>query len=299
MDDIKLSVEKAEILTRALPYIRDFRGKIMVVKFGRSVLKNPDIVKKVIDDVVLLKLIGVKVIIVHSGSDEINRWLKNIGKEIEFVDDNRVTDSETMEIIEMVLGKINKDIVQSLSKRGTNAVGICGKDSGTIIVHKKEIKDADIGFFGEITSINTELICDLLDRDFTPVIATIGVSDEYEAYNLKADEVACEVAKALKAEKVIFLSQEEGIKMSDMASFMSIKEAKEAAKSVNSAFALKLGYAIDAVENGVHRAHILEGSVEHCILLELFTIYGVGTAITSDNDELYPHERRIRGGKNA
>lgn len=299
--EIKGVVNKAQILTEALPYIRDFKNKKIVIKFGSNVLKNPEALASVVDDVVLLKLIGMQPVIVHSGSNEINRWLKNIGKDIEFIEDNRVTDAETMEIIEMVLGKINKDLVQLFAKKGAKAVGICGKDSGTILVSPKEIEGADIGYFGEIDHINTELIDDLIDRDFIPVIASIGVSSDFDSYNLKADDVAAAVAKAIQAEKLLFLSQERGIYEDDAhkapQTMITVNEAKEIIEKglVETEMAIKLSYAIDAVENGVHRAHIIDGSLKHSVLLELFTVYGVGTAIAANDYKLYNHEKEIRG----
>ncbi|MBQ7264900.1 MAG: acetylglutamate kinase [Firmicutes bacterium] len=292
--DIEKVVEKAAVLTEALPYIRDFHDKIVVVKLGRSVLKDKDLVDSVLDDIVLLKLIGAKPVIVHSGSDEINRWLKNIGKEIEFVDGKRVTDEQTMEIVEMVLGKINKDIVQELSKRQTKAVGICGKDSDTIIARAKTLEGTDLGFFGEVVSINTELVSEMIERGFTPVIASIGVSKDYKAYNITADDVATEVAKALKAEKVVLLSTEEGIDTS-LNAMLPVTEAKYLLNNVNEQMSLKLRSAIDAVENGVKRAHIVFGGIKHGLLLELFTVYGVGTAVVGDDITLYNHESEYRG----
>jgi acetylglutamate kinase len=299
--DIKSVVDKAQLLTEALPYIRDFKSKRIVIKFGSNVFRDRSVLKSVIDDVVLLKLVGMEPIIVHSGSDDINKWLKNIGKDIEFVEDNRVTDSETMEIIEMVLGKLNKDVVQLFAKAGAKAVGICGKDSGTILVTPKKIEGTDIGYFGEIESVNTELIDELIEHDFIPVIASIGVNKDFDSYNLKADDVASAVAKAVVAEKIIFLAQAVGICDDNKdtkapQAMITVTEAQRLIDegSVEHELAIKLGYAIDAVKNGVHRTHIVDGSVKHSVLLELFTVYGVGTAIVSDEYMLYQHEKEYR-----
>lgn len=296
--EIEVGVEKAKLLTEALPYIRDFHNKKIVVKFGSSVLRDKATLESVVEDIILLKLIGMEPIVVHSGSDEINRWLKNIGKDIQYVEDFRVTDEETMEIIEMVLGKINKDLVQTFAKKGAKAVGICGKDGETIKVEPKVIESADIGYFGSIKNVNTDLIEDLISQDYIPVIASIGVSDDFTSYNLKADDVACAVAITIKAEKLLFLSQDDGIKNNreNLHSMIKISDAKELINSgkLNSEVAIKLHCAVHAVENGVHRAHILDGSVKHSVLLELFTVYGVGTAIVSDNRELYNHEKEYR-----
>ncbi len=296
MSDLEKVVEKAQLLTEALPYIRDFHNKRIVIKYGSKVLGDKQVAESVMQDIVLLKLIGMEPIIVHSGSDEINKWLKAIGKDIEYIGGNRVTDEETMEIVEMVLGKINKDIVQMIEKNGCKAVGICGKDSGTIKVSKKTVEGEDIGYFGEIEKINTELILDLIERDFIPVISSIGISDEYESYNLKADDVAGAVAKAVGAEKLLFLARNDDVLNSLPQSMITVDEARNLIKNKPMSIGNynKIKCAADAVENGVHRAHIVDGSIEHSVLLEFFTIYGVGTAITDNSRSLYPHEREFR-----
>lgn len=299
MSEIDKIVDKAELLTEALPYIRDFHNKIIVIKYGSQVLKDKKVAESVMEDIVLLKLIGMKPVIVHSGSNEINKWLNAIGKDIEYYDNSRVTDEETIEVVEMVLGKINKDIVQMIEKQGAKAVGICGKDSGTIKVEKMHIKGKDMGYFGKIKSINTELIEDLLERDFIPVISSIGISDDFEGYNLKADDVAGAIAKALKAEKLLFLAREEGISQIDSEvpkAMITVDEAKQIIENATLDVATlnKLICAVNAVNNGVHRVHIVDGSVEHSVLIELFTIYGFGTAIVSNEKELYQHEKDFR-----
>lgn len=295
---LQLVVDKADILTQALPYIRDFHNKIVVIKYGSRVLKDKELAETVMKDVVLLKLIGMKPVIVHSGSDEINKWLSITGKNIEYKNDNRVTDNETMEIVEMVLGKINKDIVQMIEKNGCKAVGICGKDSGMIKVTKKLVEGEDIGYFGEIKEIDTSLILDLIERDFIPVISSIGINDEFESYNLKADDVAGAVAKAIKAEKILFLAREDGVVYPDSVpkSMITVEEANKIISrgKLDTATLNKLKCAVDALENGVHRVHIVDGSVEHSILLEFFTVFGIGTAIVNDKEELYPHEKAFR-----
>ncbi len=300
MSDLDKIVDKAEILTEALPYIRDFRNKKVVIKYGSQVLKDKKVAESVMEDIVLLKLIGMQPIIVHSGSNEINRWLKAIGKDIEYYDNSRVTDKETIEVVEMVLGKINKDLVQLIEKHGAKAVGICGKDSATIRVTKKHVKGVDMGYFGEVESINTELIDELLEKDFIPVISSIGISDDYESYNLKADDVAGAVAKALKAEKLLFLAREEGIydlRANEVPKAMiTVDEAKKIIEdaTLDVATLNKLICAVDAVNNGVHRVHIVDGSIEHSVLLEFFTVFGIGTAIVANDKELYNHEKDFR-----
>ncbi len=296
MSDLEKVVEKAQLLTEALPYIRDFHNKRIVIKYGSKVLGDKQVAESVMQDIVLLKLIGMEPVIVHSGSDEINKWLKAIGKDIEYIGGNRVTDEQTMEIVEMVLGKINKDIVQLIEKNGCKAVGICGKDSGTIKVSKKIVEGEDIGYFGEIEKINTELILDLMDRDFIPVISSIGISDDFESYNLKADDVAGAVAKAIGAEKLLFLARNDDVYNSLPQSMITVEEAEKLIenKSMSIGNYNKIKCAIDAVEHGVHRAHIVDGSVEHSVLLEFFTIHGVGTAIVGNDRTLYTHEKQYR-----
>lgn len=300
MSELDKIVDKAELLTEALPYIRDFHNKKVVIKYGSQVLKDKKVAESVMEDIVLLKLIGMQPVIVHSGSNEINKWLKAIGKDIEYYDNSRVTDKETIEIVEMVLGKINKDLVQMIEKHGAKAVGICGKDSGTIKVSKKQVRGKDIGYFGQVESINTELIDDLLERDFIPVISSIGISDDFESYNLKADDVAGAVAKALKAEKLLFLAREEGIyPLGDSEvpkSMITVDEAKDIIENaiLDVATLNKLICAVDAITHGVHRVHIVDGSVEHSVLLEFFTVFGIGTAIMANDKELYPHEEDFR-----
>ncbi len=296
MSDLEKVVAKAQLLTEALPYIRDFHNKKIVIKYGSKVLGDKQVAESVMQDIVLLKLIGMEPVIVHSGSDEINKWLKAIGKDIEYIGGNRVTDEETMEIVEMVLGKINKDIVQLIEKNGCKAVGICGKDSGTIRVTKKTVEGEDIGYFGEIEKINTELIQDLIDRDFIPVISSIGISEDYESYNLKADDVAGAIAKAIGAEKLLFLARNDDVYNSLPQSMITVEEAGRliANKSMSIGNYNKIKCAIDAVEHGVHRAHIVDGSIEHSVLLEFFTIHGVGTAIVGNDKTLYPHEKQYR-----
>lgn len=300
MSELDRVVDKAEILTEALPYIRDFRNKKVVIKYGSQVLKDKKVAESVMEDIVLLKLIGMRPIIVHSGSNEINKWLKAIGKDIEYYDNSRVTDEETIEIVEMVLGKINKDLVQMIEKHGAKAVGICGKDSGTIKVTKKLVEGRDIGYFGQIEKVNTELIDDLIERDFIPVISSIGISDDFESYNLKADDVAGAVAKAVKAEKLLFLAREDGIHpLGDSEvpkAMISVDEAKNIIENsaLDVATLNKLICAVDAITHGVHRAHIVDGSIEHSVLLEFFTVFGIGTAIVSNDKKLYPHETDFR-----
>ena len=195
-------ISKAQTLIEALPYIKKFQGKTIVVKYGGSAMLDENLKYNVIEDVALLKLVGLKPVIVHGGGKEISKWVEKVGKEPEFINGLRVTDSETMEIAEMVLSKVNKSLVSMMQKVGLKAVGISGKDGGLFTVKKRLPGGKDIGYVGEITKVDTEVIDALVDQDFIPVIAPIGVSEEYEDYNINADDAACAVATALKAEKL-------------------------------------------------------------------------------------------------
>ena len=287
-------LSKAEVLIEALPYIQRFNRKIIVVKYGGSAMSSEELQKNVIKDVTLLKLVGFKPIIVHGGGKEISKWVEKIGKEPEFINGLRVTDGETMEIAEMVLSKVNKSLVSMMQKVGLKAVGISGKDGGLFTVKKRLPGGKDIGYVGEITKVDTEVIDALVDQDFIPVIAPIGVSEEYEDYNINADDAACAVATALKAEKLVFLTDIEGVFIdptdkSTLISEMDIHEAKDIIEKgvVGGGMLPKLNNCIDAIEHGVSRVHILDGRIPHCLLLEIFTNKGVGTAILSEGAEKF------------
>ncbi|MCR5153814.1 MAG: acetylglutamate kinase, partial [Lachnospiraceae bacterium] len=199
-------LDKANVLIEALPYIQKFNDKIVVVKYGGSAMLDPDLQLSVIKDVALLKLVGMKPIIVHGGGKEISKWVGLLGKEPQFVEGLRVTDADTMEVAEMVLNKVNKNLVQMLQKLGVKAVGICGKDGATLHVTKKLVNGRDIGFVGNIDSVDTSLLNTLIKKDFVPVIAPIGMDDEFNSYNINADDAACAVAVAEGAEKLAFLT---------------------------------------------------------------------------------------------
>lgn len=282
-------IVKAQTLIEALPYIQKFNGKKIVVKYGGSAMLDENLKYNVIKDVALLKLVGLKPIIVHGGGKEISKWVEMIGKEPEFINGLRVTDEETMEIAEMVLSKVNKGLVQLMQKLGVNAVGISGKDAGFMTVKKKLPGGKDIGFVGEVTSVNGAILDTLLENDFIPVIAPIGSSDDFETYNINADDAACAVAKAINAEKLAFLTDIEGVFMdpndkSTLISEMDINDAKSFIEKgiVGGGMLPKLANCIEAIENGVSRVHILDGRVEHCLLLEFFTEKGIGTAILKE-----------------
>ena len=289
--DMKQVMQKAEVLIEALPYIQSFNRKIIVVKYGGSAMSNEELQKSVIQDVTLLKLVGFKPIIVHGGGKEISRWVGKVGKEAEFVNGLRVTDEETMEIAEMVLGKVNKKLVSMVQELGVKAVGISGKDGGLLKVTKKYSNGQDIGYVGEVTSVTPDLLFDLLEKDFLPIIAPIGFDDNFDTDNINADDAACAIAKAVHAEKLAFLTDIEGVYKDpdDKSTFQSRLSVTAADELINHGFIgggmlPKLNNCTSAVRDGVNRVHILDGRIPHCLLLEIFTKEGIGTAIVPDDD---------------
>ena len=286
------ALEKAGVLIEALPYIQKFNRKIVVVKYGGSAMSNEELQKNVIKDVVLLKLVGFKPIIVHGGGKEISKWVEKVGMEARFVNGLRVTDADTMEIAEMVLNKVNKRLVTMVEELGVQAIGVSGKDGDLLKVEKKYAGGEDIGFVGNITDVNPKILYDLLEKDFLPIIAPIGLDDEFQTYNINADDAACAIAKAVGAEKLAFLTDIEGLyrDFSDKSTFISRLTATEAQELINSGMIgggmlPKLGNCTDAIRNGVNRVHILDGRTPHSLLLEVFTNKGVGTAIVADHEE--------------
>ena len=287
-------LEKAEVLIEALPYIQRFNRKIIVVKYGGSAMADEELKKKVIKDVVLLKLVGFKPIIVHGGGKEISRWVKKIGMEPKFVNGLRVTDEPTMELAEMVLNKVNKSLVQMVQELGVKAVGISGKDGGLLQVEKKYSGGEDIGYVGEITEVNPKILYDLLEKDFLPIVCPIGYDDSFHSYNINADDAACAIAKVVKAEKLAFLTDVEGVYRdpsdpSSLISELTISHMKELFDSGNIGGGMlpKLKNCQDAIEQGVSRVHIMDGRIPHCLLLEIFTNKGIGTAILNNDGERY------------
>ncbi|MDR1700054.1 MAG: acetylglutamate kinase [Lachnoclostridium sp.] len=296
-EDIDIVVAKAQTLIEALPYIRDFNNKKVVVKYGGSAMLDEKLQRSVIKDVALLKLVGMKPIIVHGGGKEISKWVKLIGKEPEFVNGLRVTDSETMEIAEMVLNKVNKELVRLVERLGVKAVGISGKDGDMMKVAKKYSEGKDIGYVGDVKEVNSDLVETLLENDFIPIIAPIGMDDMYQTYNINADDAACAVAKAVKAEKLAFLTDIEGVctDVEDSSTLISVLTLKEAENLIHEGFIgggmlPKIQNCMEAVEEGVSRVHILDGRREHCLLLEFFTKKGIGTAIIRGENSYYEHE---------
>ena len=289
MDDI---LQKAQVLVEALPYIQRFNRKIIVVKYGGSAMSNEELQRSVIQDVTLLKLVGFKPIIVHGGGKAISRWVSKVGKEARFVNGLRVTDAETMEIAEMVLNKVNKSLVTMVQELGVKAVGISGKDGGLLKVKKRYSDGQDIGYVGEITKVDPKVLYDLLEKDFLPIVAPIGMDENFETYNINADDAACAIARAVNAEKLAFLTDIEGLykDINDKSSFISRLSASEADALISGGYIgggmlPKLNNCTSAIKNGVNKVHILDGRIPHCLLLEIFTNQGIGTAIFADDEE--------------
>ena len=291
------NLQKAKILVNALPYIKKYYGQTIVIKYGGSAMVDKTARKQFIKDVVLMKYIGINPVIVHGGGPEINEMLKKVGKESKFIAGNRVTDEETVEIVEMVLsGKVNKGIVVDINKYGGKAIGISGKDDNMILVRQKyieeksenseETKKIDIGFVGEIENINTEIIKVLEKSDYIPVISSIGTDKNGQTYNINADYVAGEIAGKLNADRMIFLTDVDGILLDYHDKQTLIDEIdvyhvnKLIEKGVISGGMLpKVNTCLKAIEKGVENVIILNGKLEHSLLLELFTEEGAGTLI--------------------
>ena len=295
-DDEKY-LEKAAVLVEALPYIQKFNRKVIVVKYGGSAMVDENLKKSVISDVTLLKLVGFKPIIVHGGGKEISKWVGKVGKEPEFINGLRVTDEETMEIAEMVLGRVNKSLVSMVESLGVKAIGISGKDGGLLKVKKKYSDGKDIGYVGEISEVDPQILFDMMEKDFLPIICPVGLDDEFNTYNINADDAACAVARAVGANKLAFLTDIEGLyrdfnDKSSLISEIKVSEAKEliAGGAIGGGMLPKLSNCIDAIEAGVSRVHIIDGRIPHSILMEIFSDRGVGTAILGDTEEKFYHE---------
>ena len=278
---------KAQVLVDALSYIQKFAGDTVVIKYGGSAMTNEVVKQSVLKDIAVLKSVGIKPVIVHGGGKDINTWLDKVGIESEFKNGLRVTTKETLEVAEMVLsGKLNKGLVQHMERIGTHAVGLSGKD-GDMLTVKKHLSDgADIGYVGEIVDVKTDLIETLLLNGYTPIISTIGLDDKYNAYNINADDVATAIARALKASKLVFLTDIEGVLKdpndpSTLISKIDTESAKElfASGVIQGGMIPKLHNCIDAVQDDVKKVHILDGRMEHSLLIEIFTTNGIGTEI--------------------
>lgn len=289
-------LEKANVLIEALPYIQRFNRKIIVVKYGGSAMIADELKQKVIEDIVLLKLVGFKPILVHGGGKEISKWVKRSGQEPKFINGLRVTDENTMEVAEMVLNRVNKSLVQKVQSLGVNAIGISGKDGELLKVNKKYSNGEDIGFVGDVKEVNTKILYDLLENDYLPIVCPIGLGDDYESYNINADDAASAIAKGMKAEKLAFLTDIEGVyadpnDKKTLISELTVGEAKDliASGNIGGGMLPKLTNCIEAIDNGVSRVHILDGRIPHCLLLEIFTNKGSGTAILGEGQERFYH----------
>lgn len=281
-------IQKAQILVEALPYIRAYTNKYVVIKYGGNAMNNPEIIKTILQDVAALKTVGVYPVVVHGGGPEINAMLARVGKESRFVNGLRVTDEETMDIVQMVLcGKINKNICSLLGSMGVKAVGLCGKDSSLIGVRKKPPADGvDYGYVGEITSVNADMIEDLCLEDYVPVIASIGTDANGASYNINADTAAGEVGAAIGAHKLIYLTDIDGIRRdpADPSTLMPEVRLSEVERmiengTISGGMIPKVRSCVNAVKRGIKHVNIVCGTIPHSILVELFTDRGIGTLI--------------------
>ena len=278
---------RAEILVEALPYIRKYNGNVIVIKYGGNAMINEELKMQVMEDVALLHLIGVKVVLVHGGGPEISDMLKKIGKEAVFVDGLRVTDAETVDVVQMVLaGKINKTLVKLLEAKGGKAMGISGIDGHMI---QCKVKDERLGFVGEITDINVQPILDLLEKDYIPVVSTVGCDMDGHTYNVNADTAAASIAGAMKASRLITMTDIPGVMMDpkdpeSLIPCIDLQDAKNLFESgvISGGMIPKVQCCIDAIKDGVHKVTILDGRVPHAILMELLTDEGAGTMVLED-----------------
>jgi acetylglutamate kinase len=293
MKDMESVIKKAGILIEALPYIQKLFGKTVVIKYGGNAMINGELKNSVMEDITLLKYIGMNPVVVHGGGPEITKTLEKFDKKSEFVNGLRVTDEETMEIAQMVLvGKTNKEIVSLINQKGGKAVGLCGLDGNLIECEKYKAEIAkrkvDLGYVGKITKINSKVLEILTQDEYIPVVAPVGIGPDGHSYNINADTVAGEIAAALQAEKLILLTDVEGVKMSktDNQIFpaLTIKEVFELIdnKVINKGMIPKVLGCVEALEKGVGRTHIIDGRIPHCILLEIFTNKGIGTMIMKE-----------------
>lgn len=286
---------RAQVLIEALPYIRRFHEKTIVVKYGGNVITDEELAKTVIEDIVLLKLVGFRPIIVHGGGAEISKWLEMSGKKSEFTEEGlRITDRDTMVVAQMVLNRFNKNLVRQVQSLGVNAVGLSGADGGMLLCEKKMPGGKDIGYVGDIVRVDTEIIDKMLDDDYIPIICPVGFDENFDVYNINADDAAYEIATAVKAEKLAFLTDVEGLyrdynDKESLISEITLDSAKELLESgdITGGMFPKLSNCIHAVENGVKRVHILDGRIRHSLILEIFTHKGVGTAIIRNEEEKF------------
>ena len=274
----------ARVLTEALPYIRRFAGKTIVVKYGGNAMKGDAMISSFARDIVLMKAVGMNPVVVHGGGPQIGAHLEKLGKKSEFIDGMRVTDAETMDVVEMMLGGlVNKAVVAQINQQGGRAIGLTGKDGGMIRARKMLLKGQDIGQVGEVEKIDPRVVDHLEQGGFIPVIAPIGVGDNGEAYNINADIVAGKLATVLKAEKLMLLTNINGVLDKDKKLLTGLSpaavDALIADGTIHGGMLPKIRCALDAVNSGVKSAHIINGEIDHSVLLELFTDQGIGTLI--------------------
>jgi len=295
MDDMQALIGKANILVEALPYIQSLAGKTVVVKYGGNAMINGQLKNSVMEDITLLKFIGINPVVVHGGGPDINAMLEKLGVKSEFRGGLRVTDAETMSVAQMVLvGKTNKEIVSLLNQKGAHAVGICGIDGRLIecerMTEGSDGQPADLGFVGRIVRINTKVLTMLANDEYIPVVAPIGIGPDGESYNINADTVAGEIAAALKAEKLMTLTDVEGVKakgedgVERVVPVLTEDEIASmiASGAISGGMIPKVLGCLDTVRRGVGRAHIIDGRIPHCLLLEIFTNKGIGTMIMKE-----------------
>jgi acetylglutamate kinase len=282
---IKKKVEQARILVEALQFIKKFYGKTIIIKYGGSAMKNPELRKKFVEDIVFMNLVGMNVIIVHGGGHSINEMLEKLNIESKFYNGLRITDGETMEIVEMVLaGKVNKSIVNDIQIQGVNAIGVCGKDGNLLEAKKKIVDGKDLGFVGEVINVNTNFLKGIMRNSIIPVIAPIGKDNLGNTYNINADDVASAISKTLYAEKLVFLTDVMGV-LSDvndnttLISEMNVDQALSYIKEgvIINGMIPKVKCCVEAIQSGVNAVHIIDGRIEHSLLLEIFTSQGIGT----------------------
>ena len=282
---IKKKVEQARILVEALQFIKKFNGKTIIIKYGGSVMKNPELKKSFVEDIIFMNLVGINIIIVHGGGHSIDKMLKKLNIEPKFYNGLRITDGETMEIVEMVLaGKVNKSIVNDIQIQGVNAIGVCGKDGNLLEAKKKIVDGKDLGFVGEVINVNTNFLKGIMRNSIIPVIAPIGKDNLGNTYNINADDVASAISKTLYAEKLVFLTDVMGV-LSDvndnttLISEMNVDQALSYIKEgvIVNGMIPKVKCCVEAIQSGVNAVHIIDGRIEHSLLLEIFTSQGIGT----------------------
>ena len=284
------NAERASVLAQALPYIKSYTGKVVVVKYGGNAMVNETLKEQVMEDIVLLWLIGVKVVLVHGGGPDISEMMQKLGKKAEFVNGHRVTDKETVEIAQMVLaGKINKSLVNFLEMKGGNAMGISGVDGKLL---EAKVKDADLGYVGEVTKVNIQPVIDLLEKKYIPVVSTIGCDSEGNTYNINGDTAAAYIAGALNAKRLIMMTDVAGVlkdkdDVSSLIPCITVSEAKKLFDEgvISGGMIPKVNCCIEAIDHGVKKVIIMDGRVPHAILMELLTNEGAGTMVVGDDNK--------------